>query len=87
MVSLSYQSLQAVLVDAALPVALMSALVASVAVQTAVALVVAAEARIVAALPVVVALAGNFAAVLVQPVVALDRPLPKKLYHYPEYYL
>ena len=50
--------------DAALPVVPMSALVASVAVQTVVALVVAAEARIVAALPVVVALAGNFAAVL-----------------------
>ena len=87
MVSLSYQSLQAVLVDAALPVVPMSALVASVAVQTVVALVVAAEARIVAVLPVVVALAGSSAVVLARPVVALDHPLPRTLYHCPEYYL
>ena len=50
--------------DAAPPVVLVSALVASAEVQTVVALVVAVVVRIAAALPVVVALAGNFAAAL-----------------------
>ena len=72
--------------DAALPVVLVLALVASAEVQTVVALVVAAEARIVVVVLVVVALAGSSAVVLAQPVVALDHPLPKRLYHCPEYY-
>ena len=58
------------LVDAALPVEPMTALAASAEVQTAEALVVAAEARIVAVLPVVVALAENPAAALADNFVA-----------------
>ena len=73
--------------DAALPVALVSALVASAEVQTAEALVVAAEARIVAVVFVVAVLAGSSAEALGRLAVVLDRPLPKRLYHCPEYYL
>ena len=83
------------LVDAALPVVLVLALVASVAVQTAEAPAVAAVVQTaVVALAVVVlagssvvALAENPAAVLARSAVVLDRLLPKRPCHCLEYYL
>ena len=79
--------MRAALVDAALPVVLVSALVASAAAQTAEALVVAVVARIAAALAVVVVLVGSSAVALAQPAVVLGRLLPRKPCHCLECYL